>query len=81
MKPEDMAFTVLNGLLEDGWCTKDDVIRAFNKHKISMIHLNQAIERTGATLTTRGFADHVQTYYLKGKGEQGTEANHKYCNQ
>ena len=67
MSPQEMAEIVLDDLLADGWCMKDQIIVEFNKHKIPLEYLSKACDKLGVTRTTSGHAENTRTYYIKNK--------------
>ena len=65
MDAKEMAIRVMEELLEGGWCTKDDVLVAFNKHHIPTQYIVDAVHANGVVLATSGVADHARTFYIK----------------
>ena len=65
MNAKDMAIVVMESLLEGGWCTKDDVLREFNKHHIPIEHISAAVKANNAIAATSGVADKARTFYIK----------------
>jgi hypothetical protein len=65
MNADEMAILVMGDLLEGGWCSKDDVLVAFNKHHIPIEYITKALKAHNAISATSGVADKARTFYIK----------------
>ena len=70
MNAKDMAILTMRDLLDGGWTTKDDVLRAFNEKHIPIEHISAALKANNAVSATSGVAEKARTFYIAMGGEQ-----------